>query len=1022
MRNALVRAAALLAAVGLSGPAAVAEPWEDLGLRLEATRGLALVERGAALHSLVTDLEALSEDGLSEERKTAAQLLSGEIAYEAGDGARAHEHFGRAAKSAGDGPFADDAAFGAARALELAGRDDDAARAWDEWLQDHETSPLLPEALLASAWNAIRRDSLAVAGARLERLNAEAPWMRDDGRVALAGATAAFLDGRPDVALARLDGRDGGPEGLYLRGLCQEARGEMLPAAASYQQVAQQHFDSPLADPAMLANADVFLHSRAYRSAAEEFARVAELARRDDIRAEAELRAAAARYLDGDVEAAVESFRTVVSAWPATDVAARAQFLLGEVHFSQELHEEAIREFTRVLSNHFEHDVAARAQYRIGRALDALDRSREATSAYQAVVAGYSQAPEAPAAAYLAGVGLVEQETPLAAVPYFQLVLDRYAQEGRDGTFAFATPEHQELVEASLCLLELSYWRAGDLAQLSGVLHLMLQKMPPSGSTWRAHALLIDADALASQSRYDEAQQTLEELIREFPGHGVAIPANRLLAWTHSRRGNDELAIEIEERMLEQYAAAGDESLASALLNRAHIRFNEKAYAEAAAAYDDFVRRFPESGSALLALYQAGLCHERLGHEGDAVDRYEKLVSLDPTHEVAEKAWIRAGDVYFRAEHYENAKRCFGGLLEHFAQSPAAARGALHIAQCEYNAGRDREALEQYADVVAQWPDTPYAREAEQGLEAALYRLGQREDGAEVLAELIERFPNSPFAAEAQFEIAMRAYQAEEWATAAEEFRRVVTQFASYAAADRAQHLMADSWMRGGDSARAGEAWEQFLFFFPSSALRSVVQFQLGSLRFEGGDYARAAVDFTATLEQEVSDETRQAALYNLALCQILLEQADAAALTLERFRSSQTVGDPRAADVAYRLADLHLRASRWEEALGEYETALASAATEPLTVELHYRIGACHEQLEQVDDAIRFYRKAAMSEDHTNPYHISAAVALAGLWEEKGEPIRALAAYRDVLRNSKDEELVAAVKQRVSHLNSLLK
>ena len=111
MRNALVRAAVLLAVVGLSGPAAVAEPWEDLGLRLEATRGLALVERGAALHSLVTDLETLSEDGLSEERKTAARLLSGEIAYEAGDGARAHEHFRRAAKTAGDGPFADDAAF-----------------------------------------------------------------------------------------------------------------------------------------------------------------------------------------------------------------------------------------------------------------------------------------------------------------------------------------------------------------------------------------------------------------------------------------------------------------------------------------------------------------------------------------------------------------------------------------------------------------------------------------------------------------------------------------------------------------------------------------------------------------------------------------------------------------------------------------------------------------------------------------------------------------------------------------------
>jgi TolA-binding protein len=500
----------------------------------------------------------------------------------------------------------------------------------------------------------------------------------------------------------------------------------------------------------------------------------------------------------------------------------------------------------------------------------------------------------------------------------------------------------------------------------------------------------------------------------------VAIPANRLLAWIYSRRGEDELAIQTEERMLERYAAVGDEHLASALLNKAHIRFNEKNYAAAATAYDDFVRRFPEGENNLLALYQAALSHQRLGHDGDAIDRWEKLVSIDPAAEIAEKAWIRTGDVYFRAGHYDDAKRCFQGLLEHFSESSAAGRGALHIAQCEYNAGRDAEALELYSDVMTRFPDTPYAREAEQGLEAALYRLGQREDGAEVLAQLIERFPNSPFAADAQFEIAMRSYQAEDYATAAEQFRRVVTQFTSYAAVDRAHHLMADCYVRTEDKDRARDAYEQFLFFFPSSELRSAVQFQLGSLRFEDGDYMRAAVDFTATLEEEISTETRQAALYNLALCQILLEQSDAAAATLETFRAKQAPGDPRATDVAYRLGDLHDRAGRFEEALGEYDKALASGPTEPLTVELHYRIGSCHDQLGHEEKAIEFYRKAARSEDHSDPFHVSAAVRLAALHEARGNHVGALAAYRDVIRNSTDQELVAAVKQRVEQLESV--
>ena len=84
----------------------------------------------------------------------------------------------------------------------------------------------------------------------------------------------------------------------------------------------------------------------------------------------------------------------------------------------------------------------------------------------------------APAAAYLAGAGLIEQGRFQAAIPFFQLVLDRYAIDGERNTIAFAAPEHQELVEASLCLLQYSCHRIGDMGRLSGVPHLMLQKMP----------------------------------------------------------------------------------------------------------------------------------------------------------------------------------------------------------------------------------------------------------------------------------------------------------------------------------------------------------------------------------------------------------------------------------------------------------------------------------------------------------------------------------------------------------------
>jgi TolA-binding protein len=1003
-----------------STPAASTSALETIGLGVEEALHLPSPERVSALEELKIQLDALSDDDLSSSGKAAARFLSGQIHFALGDGRRAGEDF-RGSDWEGDGKsFEDDAAFASIRAMEAEGRDAEAAKEWTNWRRKFPKSALVSEALLASAWNAVRRDSLRIAAATVEELRTASPWMAKEPRVVLLESTVFYLQSKPKDALALLGEKTEGAEATYLRALCLEADGAVLPAASRFQEVADRYPESHLRDYALLAKANIFLATKAYRSAAEEFARVAELARDPEVRSESELRGAISIYLDGDVERGIQLLRTVASTRDEGDVAARGQYLLGEVLYSRGQYEDAIVQFNQVLALHFEHSLAARAQYRIGRSLDALDRGAEATSAYQAVVSGYSLALESPAAAYLAGVGLLEQQRPLAAVPYFQLVLDRYAQE-QEGGFTFASDEQRELVEASLCLLELSYYRAGDLGQLCGVPHLMLVKMPPSDSPWRAYALLIDADALASQARYAESQSLLETLIAEFPEHRLAVPANRLLAWTYSREGRDDLAIATEERMLDRYASTdGGEDVSSAILHKAHILFNDKKYAAAAATYDEFAQRFYDHADRLTALYQAGLCHLRLGNAGDAIDRWEAVVSADPAGAVSERSWERAGDLYFQAERYEEAKRCFRGLLDNFGESDVAARALLRIAQCDYNAGRDADAVEAFSEVVARYPNSGSAKEAEKGIELALYRLGQGKGGDEVLAQLVERYPTSSFAADAQFEIATRLYDKKDYAAAAEAFRRVVTQFTSYAAVDRAHYLMADSYAKSGATKEARDAFEQFVTYFPTSELRRAVQFSLGSARFEEKDYIRAAVDFTGVLESGSEDETSRAALYNLALCQIMLERPEDARTALKRFRENAKAGDPRSADAAYRLGELNERAGLLEEAVAEYQASLAAKPAAGLAIELNYRIGSCRERLEDADGAISAYRKAVAGTDRAHPFHLSAVARLAALYESQEKYTEAIGLYRDLIRDSKDTQLVEAAEQRVAQLKAL--
>ena len=993
---------------------------KEAGLSFESARLLSAADRVPALEGLGRTVASVLKGDLSQEEQAAASALSAQIRYELKDYRGAADEYRRAAGGMGKGPFVDDAEFASIRAMEEEGQDREAAGEWVAWEKRHPQSALRGEAHLAQAWNALRRGQTEIATRQLAALIQTNPWYERDSRVGLAKATLLYTQGKPIEALAAVGLRTPGPAATYLRGLCYRGQGSVLQSAASFQEVAERYPDSPLRDPAMLAKADAFLLGRDYRSASEEFARVVKKAHDPRVIGEAEVRGAGSLFLAGAADSSLALLRGIVERYPDTDVAARAQFLVGEVLLGRGQYAEAIIEMNRVLRQYFQHSVAASAQYRVGRCLDALGRKGDATGTYQAVVSGYPLEPEAPAAAYLAGVGLLSQGKARAAAPYFQIVLDRYeAQMDKPNLDMFKTPERLELVDAALCLLLYSYHQVGDLGQLAGAPHVLLEKMPPSRSPWRAYALLIDADASAAQARYPESQATLQRLTHDFPDNPIGASATKLLAWTYARQGRDSLAIATEERLVARYGGSAKPDIVSAAyLDIAHDRFNQKNYRAAALGYETFLKRFPTHPRRLLAHYQAGLAYVRLNRAGDAVDHWEAIVKDSASAPIAERAWARAGDLYFQAQRYDEAKRCYRGLLENFAQTDAAGLAMLRMGQCEYNAGYDGAALQRYSEVIARFPDTPYAKEAQRGSELSLYRMGQTAKGTAELTKLVEQYPTGSFAGDALFQIAKSDYQARRYKEAADGFRRVVSQFPGYSAADQAQYLLADSYARAGSLEESRMAYEQFLAFFPTSELRPTAEFQLGLQQFQAKDYMRAAVAFTQVLGESASVDVRSASRYNLALCQRQLGQTDEAKAALLRYREDHP-NDARAADVAYQIGDLEEAVGNQATSLDEFQRALASRPSPTLEVELNYRVGRALEQQENVDAALKAYNRAGASTDRKNAFRLSAVARCAAIYEAKKDYARAMTAYRDIAQNSKDNELAADAAGRASQLES---
>jgi TolA-binding protein len=246
----------------------------------------------------------------------------------------------------------------------------------------------------------------------------------------------------------------------------------------------------------------------------------------------------------------------------------------------------------------------------------------------------------------------------------------------------------------------------------------------------------------------------------------------------------------------------------------------------------------------------------------------------------------------------------------------------------------------------------------------------------------------------------------------------VVSQFPGFSAADQAQFLLADSYAQAKQADEAQRAYEQFLSFFPGSDLRPTVQFRLGLMQFEEKDFSRAAVSFTLALQDSASPEVTAATLYNLALCHRLLAQGDEARAELERYRASFP-GDARAAEVAYQLGDLADAAGKPEEAAREFEAGLAAHPPAALAPELAYRLGRAREQLADASGALKAYVQASLTGGRSDPFRLSAVARCAALYESKRQYSRALESYRDLIRNAKDRELIAAATERASQLEA---
>jgi TolA-binding protein len=292
-------------------------------------------------------------------------------------------------------------AYERASVLRQLGRDEDAAKAYEEFLS-RSPSPRL------ATHSAIE---LAQLCAKAEKFDECLRF------VDAAQKSAASADDATRTAVA--------DHASYLKGLAEYRTGKNAQAVRTLSALLKDKPDSPLRAPASLVCGEALLKANQPAEAARLFQDVAKSSKDADLAAPALLRLGEACAASQNWTGSEQAFAEFLSRFPDSPVWFQAKFGIGWARENSARPEPALEPYREIVGKH-EGPTAARAQFQIGECLFAMKKHDEAVKEFLRVDILYAYPEWSAAALYEAGRCLREQNKQAEAREQFQQVVERF--------------------------------------------------------------------------------------------------------------------------------------------------------------------------------------------------------------------------------------------------------------------------------------------------------------------------------------------------------------------------------------------------------------------------------------------------------------------------------------------------------------------------------------------------------------------------------------------------------------------
>ena len=487
----------------------------------------------------------------------------------------------------------------------------------------------------------------------------------------------------------------------------------------------------------------------------------------------------------------------------------------------------------------------------------------------------------------------------------------------------------------------------------------------------------------ARSGHLDKAKKIYAELVQKYPQHPLLAPATEHLAEAAYDANDAAWSAELSSRLAS--AGGSPEYELKGKLGLGWSQFKAGKLIEAAAAFDDVLKKNPPPAMAAEAGLIRGRILEQLGQNDPALAMYGFVVDQHPTSKQHVEALAAAARLRDHLKQYEPAAALYQRLASQYPQYP------------------------KLDAVLYQWA-------------WALSELHKPDDAGRLFERLHKEFPQSRYWADTTCRLAQRALDAKDYDRALGLAAEVLAAKVAPKVREYALFLRGQVEVAKADWPKVGEAFTALAKEFPDSQRRLVAEFWIAEALYRQGDYA-AAGPRLERLAQQVPQKREP------WMAMIPLRRAQALALQ-DRWSDAYAIASQIAAafpdfeqqyEVDYLLGRCLANQANFEGAREAYQRVIHSSAgakTETAAM-AQWMIGETFFHQKNYETALREYSRLEIL--YAFPTWQAGALLQAGKCRERlGEEKEAVTLYQRILKTYPKTTFAEEAARRLKSLEKV--